>query len=1124
MVALALVSLAGLVFYLRFRTEAFPEHAIEFAVGRDQAAERATAFLGELGLAADGRRTATVFRVDEVAKTYLEHELGVRPTTALARQTDLWHFTTRYFRPLEKEEFQVAVAPDGRLVGFRHLIDEAAPGARLGLEEALARAEAFRRERAGDPAASSGQEWRLVEQTSIERPNRLDWRFTWERSEPQLPAAGGEPGTLRATVLLQGDQVGEHRQFVKVPEAWQREYARIRSSNELAEALDTVFGLLPLALAMLVLFVRRFVRHDLRLRPAAWLGLVGGLLGAASVLNTLPTAAANYPTTDSWESFLLRFGFGALVAGLVQGLLVFTFAAAGEALYRQHFPGLLALGPGFTWRGLTSRPGARALAVGTLLCTVMAAYQIVYYVAGRPIGIWSPADVKYDDLFSAMVPWLYPAVVGYNAATFEEFSFRLFAIPLLMVPFARVLRGQRVGLWAAIVLSAFVWGFLHSNYPQDPWFARGLEITLPGILFGWLMVRFGILAPLAIHYAFDAFLSAVVLDNANALPTSVAAYLIAALPLLIAVYAFVRGRARGYPAAEPLLNEAQARPAPVAVAPPRPRVDWRYRPVPGRLRWAVVGLAAAALALVAATDLTSPPAHPVALNRAEAEARADAALRAAGLDPAAYQRVVTLESRTDDLVGAYLRENAEPEAPETLTDVVPSLFWQARYFRPLARDEYRVLLRPDGPVDEPPFAVVYDLAETSPGARLSVAEARRLAESRLAETPGWAPGGWTVVDEGTTEHPNRLDHRFVFERTDRRFGQATVRAELMVIGDRVSGYRPFMKLPEEWERARRGTGVRELVGGLIPFAAVAWLVGAGVFAFLRLARERELSWRPALLAGVVFLPLAVVEQLNGLTTLYQSYATTRPVETFLLERLAGTGAALGLTTALAGVAAALLVGLWRQGVAPVLAPAAGCDQRRAWALDALAVGVGLPLVLLGLVRLVGLVGLGAALGSTAGATTVPVGADAFVPAVAGLASPRMAALGVGLVIAASLLLRRSTGRARWVLAVALLMPLAAGLARPTWPDALETAGLGVVGVLAAAAAARWLLRDNLLAYLVAAVTFTALVEGHGLLRTADPWLRWNGLALLLVFGFGLLLGWARARMRPWRSELASMHG
>jgi hypothetical protein len=1125
--ALALVSLVCLLFFLRFRTEAFPEHAIEFAVDRDQAAERAAAFLAELGQPTDGYRTATVFRVDEIAKIYLERELGVQPTTELAGQTDLWHFTTRYFRPLQKEELQVAVAPDGRVVGFRHIVDEAASGPRLSAQEALARADAFRREQmrsTGEPSPGAAAEWRLVEQTSIERPSRLDWRFTWERSEPQLPAGGGEPGILRATMLLQGDQVGEHRQFVKVPEAWQREYARVRSSNSLVQSLDTALGLLPLSLAMMVVFVRRFVRRDLRLRAPVWLALVGGLLASASVLNTLPTAAVGYQTTDAWESFLLQLAINAVLSGLVQGLLTFTFAAAGEALYRQHFSGSMALGPGFTWRGLTSRPGARALAVGALLCTAMAAYQVVYYLVGRAIGIWSPADVRYDDLFSTLVPWLYPAVVGYNAATFEEFSFRLFGIPLLMVPLARLLRSPPAGRWAAIVLTSVVWGFLHSDYPQDPWFARGLEVTLPGIAFAFLMMRFGILASLAVHFAFDALMVAVAISNVSPLPTGVAAYAIAALPLIVAISALVRGRAGGYPAAEPLLNAAQARPSPAATAPPVPRAPWRYRPLPGGLRWAVVGLAAAALALVAVTDLTSPPRQPVVLNRAEAAVRADAALGATGLDPAQYQRVIALESRTEGLARAYLRENGAPQALQTLDDAVPPLLWQARYFRPLERDEYRVLLRPGAAPDEPAFAIVYDLAETSPGARLPLAEARRLAETRLAETPGWAAGGWTIVDEGTTERPNRLDHRFVFERTDRPFGPATLRAELTVIGDRVSGYRPFLKLPEEWERARTGMGPKELLGGLIPMALIAWLFGAGVFAFLRLARERELSWRPAVLTGVIFLALSLVEELNGLTTLYLGYPTALPAGTFLMQRLVVSGAVLGMTTMLAGAVAALLVGLWRQGVAPTLMPAAECQRRRAWALDALAVGVGLPLVLVGLVRLADLVGLSAALGSTAGAAGAPTGAATLVPAVAGLTALRLAGLGVGLVVVASLLLHRKTRRARWVLAVALLVPLAAGLSQRTWPDALTMVGLGVVGVLAAAAAARWLLRDNLLAYGVAAITALALLEGRGLLRTVDPWLWGNGLALLMTVALGLLLLWTRARMRPWRLELDSTRG
>jgi hypothetical protein len=528
--------------------------------------------------------------------------------------------------------------------------------------------------------------------------------------------------------------------------------------------------------------------------------------------------------------------------------------------------------------------------------------------------------------------------------------------------------------------------------------------------------------------------------------------------------------------------------------------------------------------LLVATDLAAPPRQPVELNRAEAAARADAALSAAGIDAAAYQRVVVLESRPEELVTAYLRENAEPEALEAVGDAVPSLLWGVRYFRPLERDEYRVLLLPNGPASRPPLAVVYDVAETSPGARLPLAEARRLAEGRLAEAPGWTPGAWTVVDEGTIERPNRLDHRFVFERTDRRFGQATLRAELTVVGDRASGYRPFVKLPEDWERARRGTGLRQQVAAVIPLAVVAWLFGAGAYAFLRLARERMLSWRPATLVGAAFLALAVVEELNGLSRLYQSYATTLPARLFLTERLAGTATTLGVTTALAGAVAALLVGLWRQEVAPDLAPPVEGGGRRSWVLDGLVVGIGLPAIVLGLVRLLDLVGLPAALGPTSAVTLVPVGAATFVPALAGLTALRMAALGAGMVVAASLLLRRRTGRVRWVVAVALVTPLASALSQRTWTDALQTAGLGVLAVLAAAAAVRWLLRDNLLAYPVAAVTLLALLEGRGLLRTADPWLLANGLALILIVGLGLLLLGTRARMRPWRLELDSTPG
>src|SRR5260370_7145125 len=109
------------------------------------------------------------------------------------------------------------------------------------------------------------------------------------------------------------------------------------------------------------------------------------------------------------------------------------------------------------------------------------------------------------------------------ASTSEEFLFRLFAIPFLeSVTRSRVL---------AVILPAFSWSFLHSAYPQEPGYIRGIEVGIIGIVAGIVMLRWGIVATLICHYTVDASLVRLLLIRSNSLYFQISAPVVTAPPL-----------------------------------------------------------------------------------------------------------------------------------------------------------------------------------------------------------------------------------------------------------------------------------------------------------------------------------------------------------------------------------------------------------------------------------------------------------------------------------------------------------------------------------------------------------------------------------------------------------------
>src|SRR5260370_7255706 len=89
--------------------------------------------------------------------------------------------------------------------------------------------------------------WNVIpeEANSKKKPNRLDWEFTWEKHGFRAKDA-----PYRLQVSLQGDRVGDSEEFLKVPEAWQRSFARLRSGNDTLALVFTVPYVLLLAVAV----------------------------------------------------------------------------------------------------------------------------------------------------------------------------------------------------------------------------------------------------------------------------------------------------------------------------------------------------------------------------------------------------------------------------------------------------------------------------------------------------------------------------------------------------------------------------------------------------------------------------------------------------------------------------------------------------------------------------------------------------------------------------------------------------------------------------------------------------------------------------------------------------------
>ena len=888
-----LISVLSLIIGVKYFSKVFPEASIDFEITRSQSTELAEEFLTEKGFDWSGYSHAAVFTHDNIAKVFLEREMGLSEANQImGSKIRLWRWSNRWFKPLQKEEFRVHVTPKGELVGFEHLLPEESEGANLEKEEAQAKAESFLIQTMGINLSNL----EFLDVKTEEKPNRTDHTFTWKEKEFDIKDA-----TYRMEVKIKGDEVSGYKEFLKVPDKWKRSYEELRSKNNIASLVASFFFIL-ISVGILFIFLKRIRNRDIKWRTALWFGLITFILVFLALMNVLPVIQYSYNTTDSYGSFLITRILQNLLAAIGAGVFIFLLTATAEPLYREHYKDKISLTRLFTWRGIRTKRFFKTLILGFTLTFFFFAYQTVFYILAEKFGAWAPAEIPYSDLLNTAIPWIFVLLVGFFPAVSEEFMFRMFAIPFFK-------KNLKLGAFLAIFLPAFIWGFGHANYPNQPFFIRGLEVGIAGIIVGIIFIRFNILAVLVWHFTVDALYTAFLLfrsGNTYFIISAGIATGILLIPLIIALLAYIK--TRKFVSEEELLNKVEG----TSTAPEVeekveevPSID--YHPLPARR--ILIGVVAVVILLCLYFVKSERFGKFVKFGNTAGEAKrvSEEFLISKGVEAKEYNSVTTTQDIFNKYVGKYVLQREDFEKLNQVYDEnLPGYFWSTRFFKSLDEEEYKVYIDPE---ENRVFNYRHTIAEDAEGADLTKDEALPLVIAFL-DSVGIDTVEYVLKESSSKKKKNRQDHTFVWEAKEgdlRNVEETKFRMQVVVQGDEVSHFGRFMKLPEQWERDRQKSTAISAIRIALMIAVLVLFFGFALLFFINRVRKGEVRWKPILIIAGILALISLLGSLNELPSFYSQYTTSIPLDIFRTSMIIGviigviaiflmTGLSLGIIT------------------------------------------------------------------------------------------------------------------------------------------------------------------------------------------------------------------------------------
>ena len=502
-IVFVLLAMVGLFYIYHNFDKANSLVNVDIQMDREAALEKAAQLAHDFEIGPEEFKQAAAFRNDSRFQNFVELEGGGLNTfTELVTEGYYYsyHWSVRHFKEQDANEVIFWFKPNGETYGFYEKVPELEKGAALDQEEAL---------RVAEHHAIYNWDvnldfYELVEKSFEEQiSGRVDHTFVYERTDKTV---GG--GKFRIKLEVSGDKLTSVNYHVKIPEDFDRRYSEMRSANETIQmislaAITLIYGLLGVILGIFILIRKR----RLIWKPALIWGL-GIAFGSVFLLtiNSLPFSWFSYDTSMSQSTFLWQQLLGGLMGTFGFGALIAISFMAAEGLGRMAFPGHIQWWKIWSKNTGGSMPILGQTISGYLFAIIILAIDVLFYVTTTThFGWWSPAGTLSDpNILANYLPWLDSITISLQAGFWEEALFR--AVPIAGI-FVLTKGKKSRNLWIVLVLilQTLIFGAGHANYPQQPSYARVVEMVIPFAIMGIIYIYYGILPAVVAHYAVDVF-------------------------------------------------------------------------------------------------------------------------------------------------------------------------------------------------------------------------------------------------------------------------------------------------------------------------------------------------------------------------------------------------------------------------------------------------------------------------------------------------------------------------------------------------------------------------------------------------------------------------------------------